>query len=640
MKIKSVFAKKIIAAFAAVSLMIPVCGASTVLADEVLSLDEVMTTDEDILTDAEFACDEELTKLGDSVDYISDDVQILANDVPVYIKTSVNYGQTTGREILQLVNDFRKSDEAWYYDEGNNPLKFPDLHELTYDYELEKIAMKRAAEIAVSFSHVRPDGSDCFTAYEEEGYVLGNGGAKGENIAAGYSNINSAMEGWKETNEKYAGQGHRRNMLATQFTCMAVGHAYANGKHYWVQEFSSKCLGSEETEALEGEHKVNVKISAAGGANASALKLSKTSASVAVGKSTALPEVKLTVNMKNAYPEGSRTYEIEPEWSVVNTDMVCISDNAIYGLKNGNTSVSTKAISLAAVMNVKVTGGSESKPDPDPNPGEETDPEKKDIKSLKITVKKAVFDKEAAKSSEGIRPSMLTVVDGKQELTEGVSGDYITIFEDNKSVGMATVTISANEASAYTGSVSKTYMITGMAAGKIKFKNFVKSMPYNGEEQKQTNLQAYYVDKATKSEVMLVEGDDYTVEYDYSKSVSGNAGKVTMYVSGNEAMGFSGKSKKNFKIAKVKLNSDNISVKSIPVQHFINEETPIEVKPVVLYKYSASKPAIELVEGRDYKLSYKNNIDPAPADDKKAPMVTIKGMGNYTGKIVQTFTIK
>ena len=37
--------------------------------------------------------------------------------------------------------------------------------------------------------------------------------APGENIAAGYESAAAVFDGWREENESYEGQGHRRNML-------------------------------------------------------------------------------------------------------------------------------------------------------------------------------------------------------------------------------------------------------------------------------------------------------------------------------------------------------------------------------------------------------------------------------------------
>ncbi len=47
-----------------------------------------------------------------------------------------------------------------------------------------------------------------------------------------------------------------------------------------------------------------------------------------------------------------------------------------------------------------------------------------------------------------------------------------------------------------------------------------------------------------------------------------------------------------------------------------------------------------LVKDRDYTVSYKNNKKAAESSDKKAPMVIVKGKGNYAGTVSRAFTIK
>ena len=65
------------------------------------------------------------------------------------IKFSVRYGQTDARKMADKLNVFRAEN-------GKSAL--------TYDYNLEKVAMQRAAEIAVRFktddkeTNIRPDG--------------------------------------------------------------------------------------------------------------------------------------------------------------------------------------------------------------------------------------------------------------------------------------------------------------------------------------------------------------------------------------------------------------------------------------------------------------------------------------------------
>ena len=61
---------------------------------------------------------------------------------------------------------------------------------MRYDYELEKVAMKRAAEIAVSFNHTRPNGKDPWSAYSK----IYQNTYMGENIAAGILTAQDVFE--------------------------------------------------------------------------------------------------------------------------------------------------------------------------------------------------------------------------------------------------------------------------------------------------------------------------------------------------------------------------------------------------------------------------------------------------------------
>ncbi len=153
------------------------------------------------------------------------------------ISIELQYGQSEARDMLQMINAFRVNpSEAWAWNESNTErVAYSNLSPLQYDYELEKIAMLRAAEIAISFSHTRPNGTDCFTAFGTSSQYT----YKGENIAAGSRSNAAVFELWKETNEPYSGQGHRRNMLNHTYNAIGIGHVYYNGKHYWVQEFGS-----------------------------------------------------------------------------------------------------------------------------------------------------------------------------------------------------------------------------------------------------------------------------------------------------------------------------------------------------------------------------------------------------------------
>ena len=167
------------------------------------------------------------------------------------------YHQTEARKMKAKINAFRTGSEAWYYAEGSDQkISVPGLGKLSYDYKLEKIAMKRAAELYVSFSHTRPNGSDCFSLYPD-GYT-----SMGENIAMGTSSIMSmeqTLDLWKETDEPYEGQGHRRNMLSPNFTSVGIACFEVNGERYWVQEFGSPNSSLAKTKAVDSKRTVKVK---------------------------------------------------------------------------------------------------------------------------------------------------------------------------------------------------------------------------------------------------------------------------------------------------------------------------------------------------------------------------------------------
>lgn len=174
------------------------------------------------------------------------------------IKVKGRYYQTDARKMLPMINSFRTGKEAWYYKKGSKKkVKLKNLKKLKYDYKLEKVAMKRAAEIAIYFSHTRPDKSQWFTAFPS-GYVY-----KGENLAMGtslYMTGKNTMNLWKETKESHSGQGHRRNMLFSSFKCVGIACFEYEGCKYWVQSFGSPRSGAKKTKAVNKIKTVKVKV--------------------------------------------------------------------------------------------------------------------------------------------------------------------------------------------------------------------------------------------------------------------------------------------------------------------------------------------------------------------------------------------
>ncbi len=80
------------------------------------------------------------------------------------VNISVKLCQTEARRILDMINELRTSPtDAWAWDKTDTKqVAYPGLKELVYDYDLERLAMKRAAEIALSYEQHPPKWSKSF----------------------------------------------------------------------------------------------------------------------------------------------------------------------------------------------------------------------------------------------------------------------------------------------------------------------------------------------------------------------------------------------------------------------------------------------------------------------------------------------
>lgn len=175
------------------------------------------------------------------------------------IKLKIKYAQKSARQMQKMINDFRTGKDTWCWNVNNTQRVYTQgIGKLAYDYNLEKIAMARAAEIAIKFNHERPNGKTCFSAMSDAGYKFTYAG---ENIAYGYKTAKKAFEAFQETNQYYSGQGHRRNMLSTNYNVCAIGHCKVNGVHYWVQLFAYTEDDSDYTKTISTVKKVTMDVS-------------------------------------------------------------------------------------------------------------------------------------------------------------------------------------------------------------------------------------------------------------------------------------------------------------------------------------------------------------------------------------------
>lgn len=272
----------------------------------------------------------------------------------------VTYSQTEARQMLARINDFRTGDNAWEWDStSTNKIVHTDLGELVYDYELEKAAMQRAAELVAAYDHTRPDGTACFTAYPS----AFNNMAKGENIAVGTGSFpeEKAFTLWKEEEELYDGQGHRRNMLSSNFQAVGIAHVIYNGCHYWVQEFGGQAVSDKETTA--NDQKTTVKVSVSKDVITDReLKLEKQAIEVKAGESVEFPQADMAIRTEETWEHApSLEFPVEAQWSApFGGQYVTVSGGKVYGIKEGTTELTAAYGGVEAVLKVTVTAGTAS----------------------------------------------------------------------------------------------------------------------------------------------------------------------------------------------------------------------------------------------------------------------------------------
>ena len=132
---------------------------------------------------------------------------LAAGTIDIRVKGTEEY--TRAQEVLDLVNKERTA-------QGLNSLKT--------DYELQKAAMLRAAEISLDFDHYRPNGSLWTTISSK---------VDGENIAYNLKDAKEIMNMWMNS------KGHRDNILDSGYKSIGVG-CFKNGDiYYWVQLFGT-----------------------------------------------------------------------------------------------------------------------------------------------------------------------------------------------------------------------------------------------------------------------------------------------------------------------------------------------------------------------------------------------------------------
>ncbi|MBR2845376.1 MAG: Ig-like domain-containing protein [Solobacterium sp.] len=192
----------------------------------------------------------------------------------------VVYNQGGARELAQLLNNYRWSTAK--------------IGTLTYDYTIEQYAMKRAAEIVMSYSHTRPNGSDWYSIFSSA-----YGGRTTTNLNENllYSGNGTMSSASQVLNLVLANNKQRTCSLYSSNKSIGIGHVIYNGVDYWVMMFSdSPSLNTSATAAVNGAKDVDI-FMRRGLFQSPSFSASKSTLKVKVKQSADLPSISGTVNV-------------------------------------------------------------------------------------------------------------------------------------------------------------------------------------------------------------------------------------------------------------------------------------------------------------------------------------------------------
>ena len=206
---------------------------------------------------------------------------------------------------------------------------------LQMDRDLMEIAMNRAAECALYYSHTRPNGEKCYSISD-----LWDSTGAGENIAAGQETAEEVSMGWKNSS------GHYANMINSNFKSIGVGSFEVNGSLYWVQCFSTKNAANPVGVAQEA---VDQNYSIVSTNNLITPYLSRKTANLEVGE-----EITYSVLFRNS----GMVAALDTSSYQWNSDMDCVSidqNGKAVALSPGTatiTAVDTNGITLTGTITV------------------------------------------------------------------------------------------------------------------------------------------------------------------------------------------------------------------------------------------------------------------------------------------------
>ncbi len=157
---------------------------------------------------------------------------------PYTTKIQVEFNQIEARTMLDKINALRA--------EQNDE----DVEPLVIDYDLEKVAMQRAAEIAVTFGTTRPDGASAEQTLVEYGFnPTGRYNIFAEMICMGDNNTTDLEAAF----DYFASTSKYRVSLLGYYYSVGIGHVRIDETDFWVIDLYNKSKNLEVTSPVNGK---------------------------------------------------------------------------------------------------------------------------------------------------------------------------------------------------------------------------------------------------------------------------------------------------------------------------------------------------------------------------------------------------
>jgi uncharacterized protein YkwD len=171
----------------------------------------------------------------ESWEFVTADGADNTDDDPTY-----NLGPTTQQTIDKCMDDADKQmltlvNNARAQTRSCGTMSYQAAPAVAWNCQLENAAYGHSASMAENnyFSHTGQDGSSPGDRISAAGY---DWRTYGENIAAGYRDAETVMDGWLTS------AGHCANIMNSSFEDIGVGVANGNGSYgiYWTQVFAAQ----------------------------------------------------------------------------------------------------------------------------------------------------------------------------------------------------------------------------------------------------------------------------------------------------------------------------------------------------------------------------------------------------------------